>query len=442
MVLRTSSRRESGQVSEGSAGVTHTCYVDLLEPVALDSGASFGPVRIAYETYGSLSPARDNVVLICHALSGNAHAAGVSAEDAPDAVDGLRGTSSAARGAVGWWDGLIGPGKAFDTNRYFVICTNVLGGCGGSTGPSSSDPRTGRPYGATFPVITVSDMVRAQRQALRQLGIERLLAVSGGSLGGMQALEWARAFPAAVDACIPIASTPRLGSQGVAWNAIARNAILADPDWQGGDYYGSGRAPVSGISVARMVGHVTYLSADGMDAKFGRRLQQRDDYSFSLGGADFAVESYLRAQGDRFARRFDANSYLYLSRALTYFDLARDQEGDLVAAVAPSRARYLLLSFSSDWLYPPTDSEMLARALVVAGKEVEHRCIEAPYGHDSFLLEEGRLAEPIAECLASTKRRRTGSQPHSVSNQREHLVARPTSHVRQEAGVTQQLAAL
>ncbi len=387
----------------GSLGVTRTEHADLPDPLPLDSGATLAPVRIAYETYGTLSPARDNAILVCHALSGDAHAAGISAEgDAPSAVDGFgaeeRGVP--ARGGVGWWDGMIGPGKAFDTDRYFVICSNLIGGCRGSTGPSSPNPATGRPYGLDFPVVTVGDMVRAQRALLDLLGIEWLLAVAGGSLGGMQALEWSVAYPERVRACLPIASTARLGAQGVAWNAIARNAIMADPDWQGGHYYGTGRAPVAGIGVARMVGHVTYLSAEGMRAKFGRRLQERDDYSYSLTGADFAVESYLRHQAARFAARFDANSYLYLSRALTYFDLARSHgTGDLARAVARARARYLLISFSSDWLYPPGDSGELERALRAGGKEVEWHNIEAPYGHDSFLLEEARQAPLIAGFL-------------------------------------------
>lgn len=400
------SRHGGASNSRDALGHTRTRYLDLGAPLMLDCGGTLEPVRIAYETYGTLSAARDNAILICHALSGDAHAAGLGAAGAPDVVDGLRARGKTPAGPLGWWDGLIGPGKAFDTNRHFVICTNVIGGCGGSTGPSSSDPRTGRPYGSTFPVITVGDMVRAQRLALSQLGIDRLLAVSGGSLGGMQALEWARAYPDAVDACIPIASTARLGSQGVAWNAIARNAIMADPDWQAGHYYGTGREPRAGMSVARMVGHVTYLSAMGMETKFGRRLQDRDCLSYSLAGADFAVESYLRAQGDRFARRFDANSYLYLSRALTYFDLARLAGGDVDAAVATTRARYLLLSFSSDWLYPPSDSEALARALRAAGKTVLHHCIDSPYGHDSFLLEESRLTPAIASWLLETAQSR------------------------------------
>ena len=388
----------------GSVGVTCTQYLDLPEPLPLDSGRALAPVRLAYETYGTLLPTKDNVILVCHALSGDAHAAGWSEEpDAPSAVDGIgadeRGIKP--RGGLGWWDGMVGPGKAFDTDTYFVVCSNLIGSCRGSTGPSSTNPATGGPYGLDFPVVTVGDMVRAEARLLDLLGIERLLAVSGGSLGGMQALEWAAAYPDRVRACIPIASTAHLGSQGVAWNAIARNAIMADPDWQSGSYYGTGRAPLAGIGVARMVGHVTYLSAESMREKFGRRLQAREDYSYTLTEADFSVESYLRHQASTFAGRFDANSYLYISRALTYFDLARDHGGgSLERALRTVQARTLLISFSSDWLYPPHDSQELEEALRANGKPVEHHLIQASYGHDSFLLEEARQAPIIARFLA------------------------------------------
>jgi homoserine O-acetyltransferase len=390
----------------GSIGVAHTQYVDLPEPLELDSGVSLRHVRIAYETYGQLAPTRDNVILVCHALSGDAHAAGWSDDpDAPSAVDGIgadeRGIKP--RGGLGWWDGMIGPGKAFDTDRYYVVCSNLIGSCRGTTGPSSLDPDSGKPYGLGFPVVTVGDMVRAERRLLDVLGIERLLAVAGGSLGGMQALEWSVAYPQQVRACISIASTAHLGAQGVAWNAIARNAIMADPDWQGGGYYGTGRSPVAGIGVARMVGHVTYLSAESMADKFGRRLQDKNEFSFSLTEADFEVESYLRHQARTFANRFDANSYLYISRALTYFDLARDHGGgSLARALAATRARFLLISFSSDWLYPPHDSMELEAALRVNDKPVEHHLIQASYGHDSFLLEEARQAPLIADFLDNT----------------------------------------
>src|SRR5512139_2685885 len=378
----------------GSAGVVETQFLDLPHPIKLDCGRSLAPVRVAYETYGTLAPARDNVVLMCHALSGDAHAAGYSA--APAAAGTRDGFAveqrDAGRGrSLGWWDGMIGPGKAFDTDRFFVVSTNLLGGCRGTTGPSSQNPATGRPYGSDFPVITVADMVRAQRAFLAELGLERLAAVAGGSLGGMQALEWAVLYGEQVGTIIPIASTHALRPQGIAWNAIARNSITADPDWQGGHYYGTGRAPTRGMGVARMVGHITYLSAQALTQKFGRRLQHAADIRYLLEEPEFEVESYLRHQADNFVKRFDANTYLYTSRALSYFDLARQYgAGDLVAALRNVRARTLLLAFSSDWLYPPGDSEELAAALRAAGKAVELHVIDAPYGHDCFLLEEAR----------------------------------------------------
>jgi homoserine O-acetyltransferase/O-succinyltransferase len=400
--------------SRGSVGTMETRYVDLPEPLTLDGGRTLPSVRIAYETYGELSRARDNVVLVCHALSGDAHAAGWSAEvGAPTALDGIgaeeRGVRS--RGGLGWWDALIGPGKAFDTDRYHVICTNLIGSCRGSTGPASIDPATGRPYGPDFPVLTVSDMVRAQRAFLDAMGVDRLLAVAGGSLGGMQALEWAVAYPHDVRSAILTASTAHLSAQGVAWNAIARNAIMADPDWQGGRYYDSGREPRAGIGLARMVGHVTYLSRESMGEKFGRRLQDRDTLSHDLASADFAVESYLRHQAETFADRFDANTYLVISRALTYFDLARERGGgDLVRALEPMTARCLLLAFSSDWLYPPEDSAELYRALGEAGKDAEFHVIDTSYGHDSFLLEDLEQAGYIARFLADVAGRETTAE--------------------------------
>ncbi len=295
---------------------------------------------------------------------------------------------------------MIGPGKAFDTDRFFIISPNLLGGCRGTTGPSSRNPITGRPYGADFPVITVADMVKSQRALLDELGIARLFAVAGGSLGGMQALEWAVQHPDQVDAIIPIASTHALHPQGVAWNAIARNAITADPDWQGGNYYGTGRAPTAGMGVARMVGHVTYLSATSVRNKFGRRLQAAENIRYTLTSPEFEVESYLRHQADTFVKRFDANTYLYTSRALSYFDLARQYgAGQLSRAVNAVSARTLLIAFSSDWLYPPEGSAELADALRAAGKDVEFHIIDAPYGHDCFLLEEARQTPLIRAFL-------------------------------------------
>jgi homoserine O-acetyltransferase len=387
----------------GSVGVVDTQYLDLPTPIGLDCGRELPAVRVAYETYGTLAPARDNVLLVCHALSGDAHAAGYSARPAAESArDGFGADDrDAGKGrGLGWWDGMIGPGKAFDTDRLFVVSTNLLGGCRGTTGPSSIDPATGRPYGSDFPVISVADMVRVQRAFLKEVGISRLAAVAGGSLGGMQAFEWAIRYGGDVDAIIAIAATHALQPQGVAWNAIARNAITADPDWQGGHYYGTGRAPAAGMGVARMVGHITYLSAEAVREKFGRRLQSSDEIRYLLTEPEFQVESYLRHQADTFVKRFDANTYLYTSRALTYFDLAREHgRGNLTDAVRGITARTLLIAFSSDWLYPPADSEQLAAALRAAGKDVELHVIDAPYGHDCFLLEEKRQTPIIQRFL-------------------------------------------
>jgi homoserine O-acetyltransferase len=392
------------KAAAGSAGTVDTEFLDLPGPLELDCGRTLHPVRIAYETYGTLTAARDNVILVCHALSGDAHAAGFARTPPPGSTrDGFAAEDrdgTVGRG-LGWWDGMIGPGKAFDTRRFFVVSTNLLGGCRGTTGPSSTNPATGRPYGSDFPVITVADMVRAQRAFLDALGIARLAAVAGGSLGGMQALEWAVLYPDHVDSIVVIASTHALQPQGVAWNAIARNAITSDPDWQGGHYYGTGRAPNAGMGVARMVGHITYLSARSLGDKFGRRLQSADEIRYTLVDPEFAVESYLRHQADTFVRRFDANTYLYTSRALTYFDLARQYgAGRLVDALRTVAARTLLIAFSSDWLYPPPGAEEIAAALRALGRHVELHVIDAPYGHDCFLLEEARQTPMIERFLA------------------------------------------
>jgi homoserine O-acetyltransferase/O-succinyltransferase len=394
-------------LAAGSVGVVETSYLDLPEPVQLDCGQELHPVRVAYETYGTLSPARDNVILVCHALSGDAHAAGRAKtpprESTRDGFGAADRDGTAGKG-LGWWDGMIGPGKAFDTDRYFVVSTNLLGGCRGTTGPASENPATGRPYGADFPVITVADMVRTERAFLAELGIERLAAVTGGSLGGMQALEWAVSYPDQVDAIAVIASTHALHPQGMAWNAIARESILRDPAWQGGQYYGTGRAPEAGMGVARMVGHVTYLSAQALDEKFGRRLQSSPDIRYTITEPEFQVESYLRHQADSFVRRFDANTYLYTSRALTYFDLARQYGGgSLARALDGVRARTLLIAFSSDWLYPPAASREIADALRGLGRPAEFHVIEAPYGHDCFLLEEARQTPIIRSFLKGTQ---------------------------------------
>jgi homoserine O-acetyltransferase len=386
----------------GSVGLVETQYADLPEPVTLDCGRELPAVRVAFETYGTLSPDRDNVILVCHALSGDAHAAGRSQAPGESTRDGFGAEDrdgSAVKG-LGWWDGMIGPGKAFDTDRFFVVSTNLLGGCRGTTGPSSIDPATGRPYGSDFPVITVADMVRTERALLDVLGIERLAAVAGGSLGGMQALQWAVLYPDRVDAVVAIASTHALHPQGVSWNAIARDAIMRDPAWQGGHYHGTGRAPDAGMGVARMVGHVTYLSAAAMGERFGRRLQHADDVRYTITEPEFQVESYLRHQAETFVKRFDANTYLYTSRALTYFDLARQHGGgSLTKALEAVTARTLLIAFSSDWLYPPSASQEIEDALRALGKPVRLQVIDAPYGHDCFLLEEARQTPIIRRFL-------------------------------------------
>ncbi|MBB2947056.1 homoserine O-acetyltransferase [Actinoplanes lutulentus] len=384
-------------MSTGSVGIVETRYLDLPGPLPLDSGRTLSGVRVAYETYGTLSPEKDNVILVCHALSGDAHAAGIGAESA---LDGF-GAAASPKG-IGWWDGMIGPGKAFDTDRFFVISTNLLGGCRGTTGPSSIDPETGFPYGSDFPVITVADMVRCERAFLDELGIDRLAAVAGGSLGGMQALQWAVSYPGQVDTIVVIASTHALHPQGLAWNAIARESIMRDPDWQGGHYYGTGRAPDAGMGVARMVGHITYLSAPALETKFGRRLQGREDVGYTIGEAEFEVESYLRHQAESFVKRFDANTYLYTSRALTYFDLGREH-GSLEQALEKIRARTLLIAFSSDWLYPPVASRQIADQLEKSGKSVEIHIIDAPYGHDCFLLEEARQTPIVRKFLDESR---------------------------------------
>jgi homoserine O-acetyltransferase len=390
-------------LAAGSVGSVDTQYLDLPDPVRLDCGRELAPVRVAYETYGTLSPLRDNVILVCHALSGDAHAAGF-AKSPPESGtrDGFAAESrdGAAGKGLGWWDGMIGPGKAFDTDRFHVVSTNILGGCRGTTGPSSIDPATGVPFGAGFPVITVADMVRTQRAFLDVLGIQRLAAVAGGSLGGMQAMQWAIQYPGQVDAIVAIASTHALHAQGVAWNSIARDSIMRDPAWQGGQYYGTGRAPDAGMGVARMVGHITYLSGPALTDRFARKLQFADDIRYTITEPEFEVESYLRHQAESFVKRFDANTYLYTSRALTYFDLAREHGGgSLMRAFENMAARTLLIAFSSDWLYPPSASAEIEEALRALGKPVEYHLIDAPYGHDCFLLEEARQTPIIQRFL-------------------------------------------
>lgn len=376
--------------SVGWARPRRVRLADEANPLPLDCGRTIWPVDVEYETYGTLTPERDNAILILHALSGDAHVAGWD-------LDAERDGRPWRRDRPGWWDTMVGPGKAFDTGRYFVICSNVLGSCYGTTGPSSPEPGTGRPYGLRFPIVTVGDWVRLQERLITHLGIERLLAVAGGSLGGQQAIEWALAFPERVRAAVVLAAAPRLSAQGVAFNAVARRAITTDPNFQGGEYYG-GPAPDSGLGVARMIGHITYLSEVSMARKFGRRLQNGQEPGFHF-DPDFEVESYLRHQERAFVQRFDANSYLYISRAMDYYDASAWGDGDLVRAAARARCAWLLASFSSDWLYTPAQCREWVEALCANRSPVTYVNIESSYGHDAFLLEVDRVGSLITHYL-------------------------------------------
>ena len=360
--------------------------VEREEPLSLDCGKTLGPIDVAYETYGQLNKAGDNAILICHALSGNAHVAGYNHPDDKK---------------PGWWEGMVGPGKGIDTNRYFVICSNFLGGCSGTTGPCSMNPETGRPYGLDFPIITIADMVRVQKLLLDKLGIKHLLAVVGGSIGGMQVLQWAIAYPDMVDTAIPVATTTHLGAQSIAFDAVGRSAILSDAHFANGQYH-NGEAPGQGLAIARMIGHITYLSEQGMRQKFGRELRSTDKYSYDF-NSEFAVETYLNHQGQSFVERFDANSYLYITKAADYFDIPRDY-GSLEEAFANVQSRFLVVSFSSDWLFTPQQSEAMVDALVANGKDVSFCNIASTYGHDAFLLEDGTLGGFISGFLKASHR--------------------------------------
>ncbi len=384
-------------IPPNSVGIVETRYFSFAEdaPFVLESGAALGPVTLAYQTYGQLNAERSNAVLICHALSGGAHAAGYrSLEDQKP----------------GWWDSAIGPGKAFDTNRFFVICSNVIGSCYGSTGPGSVYPRTGKPYGLAFPVVTIGDMVRAQERLVDHLGIARLLCAVGGSMGGMQVLEWAARRPERIRAAIPLATTARSNAMQIALSEVGRQAIYADPAWQGGSYYETDRRPDAGLAVARMIAHITYLSEASMHRKFGRRLHEREQYGYQF-QTEFQVESYLKHQGLSFTQRFDANSYLYITKAMDYFDLTQSPAGSngtpgssLAAAFARAgHIKFLVVSFTSDWLYPTHQSRELVSALTAAGADVSYLDIESSAGHDAFLVEVetmNRLLSSFMERLA------------------------------------------
>ena len=356
------------------------------EPLQLQSGAQLAGYTLMYETYGTLNAARSNAVLVCHALNASHHVAGVYA-DAPN--------------NVGWWNNMVGPGKALDTDRFFVIGVNNLGSCFGSTGPMHTNPATGKPYGAAFPVVTVEDWVAAQARLADVLGIAKFACVMGGSLGGMQALAWSMMYPERLGHCAVIASTPKLSAQNIAFNDVARQAILSDPDFHGGDFYAHGVVPKNGLRVARMVGHITYLSDDDMAEKFGRKLRKaaepgadRADYQFDF-GIDFEIESYLRYQGDKFSEYFDANTYLLITKALDYFDPAREFDGDLTRALARTQAEFFVASFTTDRRFAPQRSREIVKALVDNRAAVSYAEIDAPHGHDAFLLEDARYMNMV-----------------------------------------------
>jgi len=354
------------------------------QPLVLDSGKRLSPFRIAYMTYGTLNATRSNAVLICHAISGDQFVAG----------------THPVTGKPGWWNNVVGPGKIIDTNRFFVICANVVGGCMGTTGPGEADPATGEPYGLSFPIVTIRDMVRAQAMLIDALGIEQLLCVIGGSMGGMQVLQWAASYPDRVYSAMPLATGARHSAQNIAFHEVGRQAIMADPDWRGGDYALAGVRPAKGLAVARMAAHITYLSEAALQRKFGRELQDRDALSFGF-DADFQIESYLRYQGMTFVDRFDANSYLYLTRAMDYFDLAADYGGVLAEAFRGTKSRFCLVSFTSDWLFPTSENKRIAHALNAAGANVSFVEIESDRGHDAFLLDEPELFDTMRGFLGA-----------------------------------------
>jgi homoserine O-acetyltransferase len=362
-----------------SVGAAIPQKAGFLEPLILKAGKTLAAYELVYETYGVLNADRSNAVLVCHALSGGHHVAGYYADDPKK---------------IGWWDNLIGPGKPIDTDRFFVIGVNNIGGCHGSTGPGSIDRSTGKPYGAAFPVVTVEDWVASQARLMDRLGIEKLAGAIGGSLGGMQALQWAIQFPERIRHAFVIAAAPRLSTQNIAFNDVARQAIVSDPDFHGGNFYAYNKVPARGLKLARMLGHITYLSEDLLMEKFGRVLK-RDEYGFNY-DVEFEIESYLRYQGDKFAQVFDANTYLLMTKALDYFDPAKESGGDLARALSPAKAGFFVASFKSDWRFPPERSREIVKALVAGRKSVTYAEIDAPHGHDAFLLDDRRYHELIA----------------------------------------------
>ena len=368
-----------GAIDPRSVGIASPQRAGFLEPLILKAGKTLASYELVYETYGTLNADRSNAVLVCHALSGSHHVAGYYADDPKK---------------VGWWDNLIGPGKPIDTDRFFVIGVNNLGGCHGSTGPASIDRATGQPYGASFPLVTVEDWVVSQARLLDRLGVPKLAAAIGGSLGGMQALQWTLSFPERIGHAVVIAAAPRLSTQNIAFNDVARTAIVSDPDFHGGNFYAHNAIPARGLKLARMLGHITYLSEDLLMEKFGRVLK-RDEYGFNY-DVEFEIESYLRYQGDKFAQVFDANTYLLMTKALDYFDPAKETGGDLPRAFSAAKAGFLVASFKSDWRFPPERSREIVKALVASRKEVTYAEIDAPHGHDAFLLDNRHYHELVA----------------------------------------------
>ena len=367
--------------------IANTQTLQFTQALGLKCGLTLGPYQLVYETYGQLNAQRSNAVLICHALNASHHVAGVyPGQDKSE----------------GWWDNMVGPGKPLDTDRFFVIGVNNLGSCFGSTGPMHVNPQTGRIYGADFPVVTVEDWVNTQARLLDALGIQQLAAVMGGSLGGMQALSWTLQYPDRVRHALVIASSPNLNAENIAFNEVARRAIVTDPDFHGGHFYAHGVVPKRGLRIARMLGHITYLSDDVMNDKFGRRLQQATDqaYRYSTQEVEFQIESYLRYQGDKFSEYFDANTYLLITRALDYFDPAREFGGDLSAALARAKAAFLLVSFSTDWRFSPARSREMVRALLNNRRAVSYAEIDAPHGHDAFLLDDARYLSLVRSYFA------------------------------------------
>lgn len=390
------------KTEEETVGITKINVVKLFpEGLELESGETLsGPIDVAYETYGELNDDKSNVIMVCHALSGSAHAAGYMRKIDDETLDG---------NTEGWWEDVIGPNKGIDTKKYFVVCSNFLGSCYGTTGPTSINPKTGDIYGLSFPVITIADMVKVQRELIRYLGIEKLVSVIGGSMGGMQALEWSLMYPDVVESAVVIAATAKCSAQNIAFDAVGRNAIISDPSWANGEYMKKGLFPSKGLSIARMIGHITYLSEESMNKKFGRKFITRKTYD--VDEFDFEVESYLGYQGEKFVQRFDANSYLYITKAMDYFDLPQKYgDGDLRKAFRNAKSRYLFISFSSDWLFPPSESIEMVSALLSLNKDVSYINIESIHGHDSFLVDTDIENQAIKAFIDSVFNQKVGRE--------------------------------